>query len=74
MLCLKIYKYWFSMCSSTALAYILLKRRLESVVRISKNNWLQTPADSERINISSSNFQRMFPIWQSSISVKSNSF
>ena len=53
---------------------ILLKRSLESVARISLYYCLQTPADSERIERSSYNFQRMFPIWSSSIYVKSNSF
>ena len=37
------------------------KRSLESVVRISLYNRLQTPADSERIDRSSLNFQRVFP-------------
>ena len=54
--------------------YILLKRSLESVVHISLYNRLQTPADSERINRSSLNFQRMFPTLPSTNSVETNSF
>ena len=55
-------------------ATILLKRSLESVARISLYTQLQTPADTEGINRSSYNFQRMFPTWPSPNSVKSNSF
>ena len=40
---------------------ILLKRSLESVARISLYYGLQTLADSERVNRSKCNFQRMFP-------------
>ena len=59
---------------TAACTYILLKRSLESVVHISLYNRLQTHADSERINRSSYNFQRMFPTLPSSISVETNSF
>ena len=54
--------------------YILLKRSLESVARISLYYRLQTLADSEGVDKSRYNFQRMFPAWPSPISVKSNSF
>ena len=41
--------------------YILLKRSLESVARISLYNRLQTLADSEGVDRSRYNFKRMFP-------------
>ena len=41
--------------------YILLKRSLESVARISLYYRLQTLADSEGVDRSRYNFQRMFP-------------
>ena len=50
--------------------YILLKRSLESAVRISLYYQLQTTADSERIYRSSLNVQRIFPTLLSPISVK----
>ena len=82
--CLPCYKYQNDevernlSCKCTVLCYILeyilLKRSLESVARISLYYRLQTLADSEGVDRSRYNFQRMFPAWPSPISVKSNSF
>ena len=44
-----------------AVTYILLKRSLESVARMSLYNQLQTHADSERIDRFRYNFQKIFP-------------
>ena len=68
---------WLHVPSGTLtkqLKYILLKRSLESVARISLYYQLQTPADFEWIYRSSLNFQKIFPTSLSLISVKSNKF
>ena len=61
-------------CTYVRIEDILLKRSLESVALISLYYRLQTLAESEGVDRSRYNFQRMFPAGPSPISVKSNSF